>query len=90
MILKLGMQHRELEVAKVFINDDPGLTLTYFTARSNLAAYVFDWGHSKANDKTDRKYMFLRNKMDPRGLSAPAPGLYTCTWTLISNIIFFS
>ena len=24
--------------------DDPGLTLTYFTARSNLVAYTFEWG----------------------------------------------
>ena len=35
MILKLGMQHPGLEVYKVYINDDTGLTLTYFTARSN-------------------------------------------------------
>ena len=26
---------------KVYINDDPGLTLTYFTARSNLVPYAF-------------------------------------------------
>ena len=43
MILKLGMQHWGLEFYKVYINDDPGMTLTYFTARSNLAAYVFGW-----------------------------------------------
>ena len=24
-------------------NDDPGLTLTYFTARSNLVPYTFVW-----------------------------------------------
>ena len=30
-----------VEVFKVSINDDPGLTLTYFTARSNLAACAF-------------------------------------------------
>ena len=35
MILKLGMQHRGIKLYKVYINDDPGLTLTYFTARSN-------------------------------------------------------
>ena len=28
MILKLGMQHRELKLYKVCINGDPGLTLT--------------------------------------------------------------
>ena len=29
MIFKLGMQHREFELYKVYIYDDPGLTLTY-------------------------------------------------------------
>ena len=43
MILKLDMQHRGLMVYKVYINDDPGLILTYFMARSNLAAYAFEW-----------------------------------------------
>ena len=36
MILKLSMQHRGLKLYKVCINGDPGLTLTYFMARSNL------------------------------------------------------
>ena len=34
MMLKLGMKHQRLKLYKVYINDDPGLTLTYFTARS--------------------------------------------------------
>ena len=29
---------------KVYINDDPGLTLTYFTARSNLVICTSEWG----------------------------------------------
>ena len=35
MILKLGMLHRRLKLYNVYINGDPRLTLTYFTARSN-------------------------------------------------------
>ena len=35
MILKLGMYHWGLKRYKVYINDDPELTLTYFTAMSN-------------------------------------------------------
>ena len=35
MILKLGMLHQELKLYKDYINDDPGLTLTNFMARSN-------------------------------------------------------
>ena len=33
---KLGMLHRGLLPIIVYINHDPGVTLTYFTARSNL------------------------------------------------------
>ena len=43
MILKLGMQHRGLKRYKVYINGDHELTLTYFTARSNLVACAFEW-----------------------------------------------
>ena len=34
MILKLGMKHQGMEVHKIYINHDTGMTLTYFTARS--------------------------------------------------------
>ena len=41
MILKPGMEHRRRKLYKGYLNDDPGLSLTYFTARSNLVAYAF-------------------------------------------------
>ena len=47
MTLKLGMLHRVLEYYQVCSNDDPGLTLTYFTARSNLVPYAFVWEKGK-------------------------------------------
>ena len=31
-------------------NDDPGLTLTYFTARSNLFPFIFVWENALAVD----------------------------------------
>ena len=34
MILKLCMKHQAMELYKVYINHDPGMTLTFFTARS--------------------------------------------------------
>ena len=43
MTLKVCMQHRILEYYQVCSNDDPELTLTYFTARSNLVHYAFVW-----------------------------------------------
>ena len=39
LILKLDIQHRVLEYYQVCSNDDPGLTFTYFTARSNLVPF---------------------------------------------------
>ena len=50
MILKLGMYHRGLKLYKVYITDDPGLTLTYFTARSNLVTLAFLWEKVKTVD----------------------------------------
>ena len=39
MILKLGMKHQAMELYKVFINNDPGMTLTHLMARSTYVAY---------------------------------------------------
>ena len=50
MNLKIGMQHRVLEYFQICSNDDPELTLTYFTARSNLIPYAFVWEKGKIMD----------------------------------------
>ena len=46
MILKLGidMYLRGLKLYKVYIIDDPGMTLTFFMARSNWVTCTFEWG----------------------------------------------
>ena len=44
MSLKLGMFYLGIKLYKVYINDDPELTVTYFTARSNLVTCMFEWG----------------------------------------------
>ena len=41
MIMKLGMEQNVLKLYKVYIDDDPELTLTYFKTMSNLAKLVF-------------------------------------------------
>ena len=50
MTLKVGMQHRVLEYSQVCSNDDPEMTLSYFTARSNLVHYAFVWDNGKTMD----------------------------------------
>ena len=44
MIFKLDMKHLGMELYKVCINHDPGMTLTYFTARSTYIAHAFELG----------------------------------------------
>ena len=41
MILKLEMDHRKLKGYKVYVNNDPGLTLTYFSSNSNLVEITY-------------------------------------------------
>ena len=41
MTLKVGMLHWVFEYYQVCSNDDPGMILTYFTARSNLVPCAF-------------------------------------------------
>ena len=42
MILKLCMEQYALKLNKVYINDDPELTLTHFKIMSNLAKLDFE------------------------------------------------
>ena len=43
MTLEAGVQYWVLEYYQVCSNDDPGMTLIYFMARSNLVLYAFVW-----------------------------------------------
>ena len=91
MSLKLGMQHWVLEYYHVCSNDDPGLILIYFTARSNLVHYAFVWEKSKTmdfsettvvhdlklakDDRSDKKFL-LTSKLCPLGAVCPLPRGY--------------
>ena len=84
MTLKLNLQHRVLKYYQVCSNDDPGLTLAYFTARSNVVpnvvwekdnsetAVVYDLKLS-TDDRSDKKFLLTSNFV-PRGLYAPCFG----------------
>ena len=50
MTLKVCMQHHVLEYYQLCSNDDPGLTLIYFMARSNLVPYAFVWENVQTID----------------------------------------
>ena len=94
MTLKLGMQHQVLKYYQICSNDDPGLTLTFFKAKSNLVPYAFIWEKGKTmdfsestvvydlkletDDRSDKKFL-LTSKPCPLGAVWPLPkGYYTC------------
>ena len=58
MTLKVGMQHRVLKYYQICSNDDSGMTLTYFTARSNFVPYAFVWEKSKTMDFSEAIVVF--------------------------------
>ena len=79
------------QVLQNYINEDPGLTLTYFTARSNLVLYAFVWEKGKTmdfsetivvydlklatDDRSDKKFL-LTSKLCPLGAICPQPWGY--------------
>ena len=87
----LGMQHWVLEYYQVCSSDGPGLTLTYFTARSNLVPYAFVWEKGKTmnfsetiavfdlklatDDRSDKRFLLTSKFRPQRGYMPPAPGL---------------
>ena len=91
MTLKFGMQHWVLKYYQIPSNDYPGLTLTYFTARSNLVPYAFVWEKGKTmdfsetivvydlklatDDQNDKKFP-LTSKLCPLGAVCPLPQGY--------------
>ena len=77
-----------LEYYHVCSNDNHGLTLTYFMARSNLVPYAFVWEKGKTmdfsetivvcnlklatDDRSDKKSL-LTSKLCPLGAVCPLP-----------------
>ena len=77
MTLKLGMQHWRLKLYKVYINGDSELTITYFTARSNLVVCTFEWEKLLQDDDSTVSSILS-------GLESRSFGLNTLGTTLFS------
>ena len=91
MTLNLSMHHKVLEYYLICSNDDPELTLTYFTAWSNLVPYAFVWEKGKTmdfsetttvydlklatDDRSDKKFL-LTSKLCPPRAVCPLPRGY--------------
>ena len=58
MTLKVCMRHCVLEYFQICSNDDPELTLTYFTAKPNLIPDVFVWEKGKIMDFSETMVVY--------------------------------
>ena len=58
MTLKVSMPHQVLKYYQICSNNDYVLTLTYFTARSNLVPYAFVWEKGKTMDFSETVVVF--------------------------------
>ena len=92
MTLKLGLQHWVLEYYQDYSNDDPGLILSCFTARSNLDPYAFVWEKGKTmdfsetivaydlklaiDDQSDKKFLLRSKRCHLEGAVCPLPRGY--------------
>ena len=65
------MEHRGRKLYKVYINYDPVLTLTYFTARTNLVTYTFVWGKLLQNHLMGNHHFQTSSPLKPLDQSKP-------------------
>ena len=96
------MQHWVLEFYRIYSYNDPGLTSTYLTARSNLVPYAFVRKKGKTidfsetivicdlklatDDRSDKKFL-LTSKLCPLGAVCPLPRGYIHVLNLEKNCI---
>ena len=68
-------------------NNDPGLTLTYFTARSSLVPNAFVWEKGKTMDFLEKVVVYdLKLATDDWSDKKFSPGLYTCIKSWKKNV----
>ena len=91
-----------LEYYQIYSNYDAELTLTYFTARSNLVPYAFVWEKGKTmdfsetvvvcdlklatDDQSDKRFL-LTSKLCPLGAVCPQPWGYIHVFNYEKNCI---
>ena len=95
MILKLGIKHQAMELYKVYINHDLGMTvdLDLFYGKVNigclciirmgkLSKMLFNGGKLAGSMQMDRRFMVMKKKC-PQVVVCPCPGAIYMYMTII-------
>ena len=91
MTLKLGIHDWVFKNYQVCSNNDPRLTLVYFTARSNLVSYAFVLGKDKTMDFSEHLALFsLRTESDNPDATCELMKLFPLVSLLTIRIFYLS
>ena len=96
MIVKLGVKHLGIELYKVYINHDHGMTLT-FLRQGQLRSPMHLNGKNRKisfngrklarNEQMDRKFMFMKIFW-AQGIVCPCPGsIYTYMTIIFKHLL---
>ena len=73
---------------RLYINDDPGLTLTYFMARSNWVTCTFEWGKLLQSHLMEEKLPLRTILTEYEGCPESFKTVFIKTKPLTNNLIF--
>ena len=92
MILKLGMKHQAMELYKVYINHDPGMTLTFFYGKvmhlnGKNRKMSFNGRKLARNEQMGRRFMFMKIFW-ALGVVCPCPGaIYMYMTKILKHVL---
>ena len=97
MILKLGMKHQAMELYKVYINHDLGMTLTFFYGKVNLGRPCIRMGRNRkmsingqniaSNEQMDRIFMFMKIFWVQRVVCPCIGAIYMCMTIIFKHLL---
>ena len=96
MILKLNMKHQAIELFRVCVNHDPGMTLTFLRQGQHMSPMHLNGKNRKMsfngkilarNEQMDRRFTFMKIFLAQR-VVCPCPGaIYMCMTIILKHLL---
>ena len=87
MILKLDMKHQAIELFRVCVNHDPGMTLTFLRQGQHMSPMHLNGKKLARNEQMDRRFMFMKIFLAQR-VVCPCPGaIYMCMTIILKHLL---
>ena len=87
MILKLDMKHQAIELFRVCVNHDPGMSLTFLRQGQHMSPMHLNGKTLARNEQMDRRFMFMKIFLAQR-VVCPCPGaIYMCMTIILKHLL---